>query len=76
VQDAVLHVGLEPDLKPFHPHVTVGRVRDLSKQALQPFFKKYAETEFDMFNVTGFTLFSSILGPEGSTYSVEHRTDF
>ena len=24
-QDAVLHAGLEPDLRPFHPHITLGR---------------------------------------------------
>lgn len=76
VQDAVIHAGLEPDLKPFHPHVTIGRARDISKQALQPFLRKYAETEFDLFNVTGFTLFSSILSPEGPTYHVEMKADF
>ena len=76
VQDAVIHAGLEPDLKPFHPHVTIGRARDVSKQALQPFLRKYTETEFDLFNVTGFTLFSSVLAPEGATYHMEMKVEF
>jgi 2'-5' RNA ligase len=71
VQDAVLRAGLEPDLRPFHPHITVGRARDLSRQALQPFLKKHYEEEFGMFKVAAFTLFSSVPSAEGSTYQVE-----
>jgi 2'-5' RNA ligase len=69
VQDAVLQAGLEADLRPFHPHVTVGRVLDLSKQALQPFLKQHAEDDFGMFHVDSFTLFSSRLRPDGATYT-------
>ncbi len=76
IQDAVIHAGLEPDLKPFHPHVTVARVRDLSRQSLQPFLRKFAETEFGMFNVTGFTLYSSVLSPEGANHKPEIQVAF
>lgn len=76
VQDAVLRAGLEPDLRPFHPHSTVGRARDLSRQALQPFLKRHHEEEFGMFRVDGFTLFSSVLSAEGSTYQVEMEVGF
>jgi RNA 2',3'-cyclic 3'-phosphodiesterase len=44
IQDAVLSAGLQADLKPFHPHVTVGRARDISGQVLQPFVRSHAET--------------------------------
>lgn len=71
LQDAVLKAGLEPDLRPFHPHITVGRARDLSKQALQPFLRAHAEMEFGMFKVGGFTLYSSALAPEGATHTPE-----
>jgi 2'-5' RNA ligase len=76
LQDAVLKAGLQPDLQSFHPHVTVGRVRDLSKQALQPLLRAQAETEFGMFKVNGFTLYSSALSPEGSTYTSELEVAF
>jgi RNA 2',3'-cyclic 3'-phosphodiesterase len=73
VQDAVLRAGLEADLKPFHPHVTVGRSRNLSSQALQPFLKKHRDEEFGLFEVREFVLYSSVLAPEGSTHYPELR---
>jgi 2'-5' RNA ligase len=76
IQDAVLHAGLEADLKPFHPHVTVARAKEISRQALQPFLRSYAETEFGLVKVTGFALFSSVLAPEGATHRVEMRQEF
>src|SRR6185295_8242261 len=71
LQDAVLQAGLEADLKPFHPHITLGRLKGVSRAALKPFLRKYAETEFGLWKVADFVLFSSILAPEGSTYKVE-----
>ncbi len=76
LQDAVLRAGLEPDLKPFHPHVTVARARDLSKQALQPFLRRHAEEEFGLFKVNGFKLYSSVLAPEGAAYTPEMEVEF
>ena len=73
VQDAVLRAGLEPDLRPFHAHVTAGRCNGISKEALQPFLRKYRETEFDLFHVNEFALFSSTLAPNGPKHQVELR---
>jgi RNA 2',3'-cyclic 3'-phosphodiesterase len=75
IQDAVLHAGLEPELKPFHPHITLGRARGVSRVALKPFLRRHAETEFDLWKVTGFTLFSSRLAAEGAIHSVEMRQE-
>jgi 2'-5' RNA ligase len=75
VQDAVLHAGIEPDLKPFHPHVTVGRAKGVSRAALQPFLRRYAAVEFDLFKVTGFALYSSVLSSEGAVHRVEFRQE-
>jgi 2'-5' RNA ligase len=76
IQDAVLSVGLEANLKPFHPHVTVGRAKDLSSQALQPFVRLHAETEFDLVKVTGFELYSSVLAATGASHRLEMRQEF
>jgi RNA 2',3'-cyclic 3'-phosphodiesterase len=76
IQDAVLHAGLEADLKPFKPHITVGRAKGISHQALQPFLRTYAETELAMFEVTGFELYSSVLTPAGAIHHVEMRQEF
>ena len=73
VQDAVLRAELEGDLRPFHPHITLGRARGVSRAALLPFLRKHAETEFGLSKVTSFVLFSSVLAPHGATHAVEMR---
>jgi 2'-5' RNA ligase len=76
IQDAVLSVGLEADLKPFHPHVTIGRAKDISGQMLQPFVRRHAETEFGLVKVTGFELYSSLLAAAGATHRLEMHQEF
>jgi 2'-5' RNA ligase len=76
IQDAVLRVGLEPDLRPFHPHVTVGRAKGISRQALQPFLRSHAETEFGFVQIDGFGLYSSVLAAAGATHRLEMSIRF
>jgi len=76
IQDAVLCAGLEANLKPFHPHVTIGRAKGISQQALKPFLRSHAETEFGLVKVTGFELYSSALAAGGATHCVEMRQSF
>jgi len=76
IQDAVLQAGLEPDLKPFHPHITIGRARNVPRAALLPFLRRHAESDLDLWEVTGFALFSSLLSEEGATHAVEARYEF
>jgi len=75
LQDAVLHENLEPDLKPFHPHITIGRASGVSRAALKPFLRQYEDTEFGLWKVTGFTLYSSALSADGSAYTAEMRQE-
>jgi RNA 2',3'-cyclic 3'-phosphodiesterase len=76
IQDTVLWVGLEPDLKPFHPHVTVARAKNVSVQAVQPFLRRHVETEFGLVQVTGFELYSSVLAAGGATHRLEMHREF
>ena len=76
IQNTVLQIGLEGDIKTFHPHVTIGRAKGISRQALQPFLRSNAETEFCLVRVTGFQLYSSILAKGGATHHVEMRQEF
>jgi 2'-5' RNA ligase len=71
VQEALLAVGLEPDLRSFHPHVTLARCRDISPQTIRPFLKSYADFEAGMIHVESFCLNSSELTPSGSVYTQE-----
>ncbi len=76
IQDAVLAAGLEPDLKPFRPHITVGRARDVSAATLRPFLRKHEDTDFGLIHVTGFTLYSSVLSREGARHRQEFQKEF
>lgn len=76
IQDAVLHSGLEPDLSPFHPHITIGRAKGVSREALLPFLRRHDAEELGLWKVTGFALLSSTLCPGGATYSIEMRREF
>ena len=71
VQEAALAAGLEPDLRVFHPHVTVARCRDVSSEANRPFLKAHASFDAGMIHVESFCLNSSELTPTGSVYTRE-----
>src|SRR3954471_8345520 len=71
VQEAILATGLEPDLRSFHPHVTLARCRDASPQTIRPFVKSHADFDAGMIHVESFCLNSSELTPAGSVYRPE-----
>jgi 2'-5' RNA ligase len=71
VQEAVLAAGLEPDLRAFHPHVTLARCRDVSPQTIRPFLKTHDDFDAGMIHVESFCLKSSELGAAGSVYTRE-----
>ncbi len=71
VQEAALAAGLEPELRPWHPHVTLARCRDVSAESLRSFLKAHADFEAGMIHVESFALNSSALSSDGSVYTRE-----
>ena len=71
VQEAALSAGLEPDLRGWHPHVTLARCRDVSPQVLRKFLKSNADLDLGMIRVEAFHLYSSKLTPDGSIHTRE-----
>ena len=71
VQDATLAAGLEPDLRPWHPHITLARCRDVSAESVRPFLKTHADFDAGMIHVESFCLNSSALAADGSVYTRE-----
>jgi 2'-5' RNA ligase len=71
VQEAALAVGLEPELRPWHPHITIARCRDVSAQMLRKFLQSNAEFDAGMIRVDGFHLYSSKLTPAGPVHTRE-----
>ncbi len=71
VQEAALHSGLEPELRAFHPHITLARCRDVSAESLRPFLRAHAGLDAGMIHVESFCLNASELTPAGSVYTRE-----
>ena len=71
VQEAALAAGLDPDLRSFHPHVTLARCRDVPPQTIRPFLKTHTDFDAGLIRVESFHLTSSELTPAGSVYTPE-----
>src|SRR5215471_15125712 len=71
VQEAALAVGLELELRPWHPHITLARCGNVSMQSLRKFLKKNAEFDAGMIHVEAFHLYSSKLTPAGPIHTRE-----
>ena len=71
VQESALAAGLEPDLRPWHPHITVARCRDVSAQSLRKFLQANGELDAGMIRVEAFHLYSSKLTPAGPIHTRE-----
>jgi 2'-5' RNA ligase len=71
VQEAALAAGIEPELRPWHPHITIARCRDVSAQTLRKFLQTNAEFDAGMIRVDAFYLYSSKLTPAGPIHTRE-----
>jgi len=62
-------LGHKPDKKVFVPHLTIARVKHLTNHdALEELLAEYAEEDFGEVTVDRFTLYQSILRPQGPEY--------
>jgi RNA 2',3'-cyclic 3'-phosphodiesterase len=71
VQEAALAAGLEPELRPWHPHITIARCRDVALQSLRKFLKGNADFDAGMIRVGAFHVYSSKLTPAGPIHTRE-----
>jgi 2'-5' RNA ligase len=71
VQEAALAAGLEPELRPWHPHITLARSRDVSSQSVRKFLQLNVDLDAGMTRVDAFHLYSSKLTPAGSIHTRE-----
>jgi len=73
VTDAALAAGLAPELRPWHPHITLARCQNISAAALRPFLRRYAEFDGGLVPIDSFQLKSSLLLASGSIHTIELR---
>ena len=71
VQEAALAAALEPELRPFHPHVTLARCQRISPQSVRKFLKSNVDLDAGMIRVDSFHLYSSKLTPTGPIHTCE-----
>lgn len=72
LSEALERAGFRVEQRSFRPHVTLSRFRRDSG-SVQPLLDAHGETVFAGWCVTGFVLFESRPGPEGSVYRVLDR---
>lgn len=75
VETALKAFDFEPELRPFHPHLTLGRAERNARPAAFAGFEQLAATITYQGStmVESVDLMQSVLGPRGSTYTVVSR---
>jgi 2'-5' RNA ligase len=68
-------IGIEPELKPYIPHVTVARFGHLAKPALLEIEERFKATPWGDIHVTKFHLYRSQTLPEGAMYQIISKYD-
>jgi len=71
VEKALLQSGLEPEPRPFSPHITIARLKEVSAARLVPYLQKNSRFATPLFLVTEFILYSSTLTPQGAIHRQE-----
>jgi RNA 2',3'-cyclic 3'-phosphodiesterase len=71
VTDAALAAGVEPDLRPWHPHFTLARCQDVAAQSIRAFLRASEGFDAGLVRIDSFQLKSSRLTPAGSVYTTE-----
>lgn len=71
VTDAALAAGLDADLRPWRPHVTLARCDKVSAQSIRPFLRAEGDFDAGLVPIDAFQLKSSLLTPGGSIHTTE-----
>ena len=72
VDQACVRVGIEPDNRAYHPHITVARL-GRTAGPVEPFIERWAGLSSAAFQVDAMCLYESRLGSEGAAYTVIER---
>jgi 2'-5' RNA ligase len=68
VERVCVGVGLPPEQRAFHPHVTLARWGRGAGASLDPFLARHAALRSDAFTIEAVTLYESRLGRDGAHY--------
>ncbi|MCX8036083.1 MAG: RNA 2',3'-cyclic phosphodiesterase [Candidatus Sumerlaeia bacterium] len=64
-------LGFQPESRPFHPHLTLARIKSFRGAAeMMDIVRSHKDCSCGSFSATGLTLFRSQLHPDGAIYTV------
>jgi 2'-5' RNA ligase len=70
IEKELERIGLQPEDRPFHPHLTLGRMRsNRGRDELVGWIERFKGEEFGNFQVERVILFKSDLRPSGPIYT-------
>lgn len=74
VEEGLGRLGIAIDDRPFHPHVTLGRIKTFDKRVdLEPILGQFEDTVFGVSHVKDVILFESRLTSKGAIYEIIER---
>jgi 2'-5' RNA ligase len=73
LERALEAIGFPAEKRPFHPHLTLGRVKGEARGDWRPTLARASEEVIGEFEVREYALFESRLDPQGATYTVLGR---
>ena len=71
IEHQLNQIGIPSERRKFHPHVTLGRVKNNKIKGMGDYIAQYGLFRSDTFRVDNFVLFSSKLTPKGAIYTKE-----
>ncbi|HEY0625490.1 MAG TPA: RNA 2',3'-cyclic phosphodiesterase [Allosphingosinicella sp.] len=73
IDQACVRVGLEPERRAYHPHITLARLKRGAVGPVDAFLESAGGMSSSPFRVDSFGLFESTLTPAGAVYSMVRR---
>ncbi len=68
IEEAIVHSGLEPDTRDYHPHITLARIKYVDHEKLRNYIEKHRGWSIETVYINAFHLVESVLNRDGSIY--------
>jgi 2'-5' RNA ligase len=75
IEDALFRIGIEPEKRIYHPHITIARVNHAADESVRQFLKRHSDFGAAPFKVEAFHLMESRVEDGRRVYSVERTWD-
>lgn len=68
IEDQCTNLGFDPEKRSFKPHITIGRIKSVSKDEISAFIDEHKQFGIPEVQVNEFVLFESKLHPDGAQH--------